>query len=105
MRWARAAVKAAAVLPSEVLDTAKHVVHRVTHGGQRVLSWHRTRMSTDPRYPVALAAGGGALIQVLVPNLAVGNALRTVLHTVLGTSTPGLYGGRYGVDVDRWQDD
>lgn len=57
----------------------------------------------DPLHPVALAAGGP--IHVLVPSLALSNAPRTVLQTLLGASTPGMYEGRYGVDDDRWEDD
>ena len=104
-KWALAAMAAGTALRLGVIDLIKEAAKEVWDAGRTLLTWHRERMASDPLYPVALAAGGGALIQILVPSLALGNALRTVLHTLLGTSTPGLYGGRYGADDDRWEDD
>jgi len=104
-KWALAALAAGTALRLGVVDVIKETGKAILDGGRKPLTWHRERMAADPLYPVALAAGGGALIQILVPSLALGNALRTVLHTLLGTSTPGLYGGRYGADDDRWEDD
>lgn len=104
-KWAPAALAAGTALRLGLVDVIKETGRAIWDGGRWLLSWHQERMAADPLYPVALAAGGGALIQILVPSLALGNALRTVLHTLLGTSTPGLYGGRYGADDDRWEDD
>lgn len=104
-QWATTALAAGDALRTSVIKFIREAGDSLIRAARAVLVWHRERMSMDPLYPVALAAGGGALIHVLVPSLAVGNALRTVLHTLLGTSTPGMYGGRYGVDDDRWEDD
>jgi len=104
-KWVLAALAAGTALRLGVVDVIKETGKAILDGGRKPLTWHRERMAADPLYPVALAAGGGALIQILVPSLALGNALRTVLHTLLGTSPPGLYGGRYGADDDRWEDD
>lgn len=104
-KWALAALAAGTALRLGVVEFIKESANAIWNAGRSLLTWHRERMTADPLYPVALAAGGGALIQILVPSLALSNALRTVLHTLLGTSTPGLYGGRYGADDDRWEDD
>jgi hypothetical protein len=103
--WSIAALAAGAALGQGVLEVAKDAGQTILDIARAFLTWHRSRMQSDPLYPVALAAGGGALIQLFVPSLSVSNALRTVLHTLLGTSTPGLYGGRYGAQEDRWEDD
>ena len=103
--WTTAVCATRAVLSYAVVDNIKAAALASWRTGQSVLGWHRHRMACDPLYPVALAAGGGALIQVLVPSAAVGHALRTVLHTLLGTSTAGMYGGRYRAQDDRWEDD
>lgn len=84
---------------------AKHASTSIVQTARTAVAWHREKLTTDPLYATALAAGGGALIQILVPSLRVANALRTVLHTMLGNSTPPLYGGRYGSLDDRWEDD
>ena len=103
--WTHVVRTARWALSRGMTDLIKAAAVAIWRMGQSVLGWHRQRMACDPLYPVALAAGGGALIQILVPSLAVSNALRTVLHTLLGTSNPDRYGRRYGAEDNRWQDD
>lgn len=77
------------------MDLAREVAQIITRTTRMVLAWHQIQTETDPQYSVALAAGGGALIQILVPSLSIANAQRPVLHTMLRASTPGLYGGGF----------
>ncbi len=102
-RWAIAALATGTALRLGVVDLAREVGRIITRTTRTVLEWHRDRLSSDPLYPVALAAGGGALIQILVPSLSIANALRTVLHTMLGHSTPRLYGGGFESFDDDWE--
>jgi hypothetical protein len=44
---------------------------------------HDRLMDTDPRYPVALATGGTAVVKVLITNPAIVNALGVLLADLL----------------------
>ena len=102
-RWGIAALGAGTAIRAGIHQWANEAVAECVRLVRKVLTWHRDRLSSDPLYPVALAAGGGALIQILVPSLSIANALRTVLHTMLGASTPRLYGGGFESFDDDWE--
>lgn len=83
-----------------VFEDALRLVRPLWDGMQRFLEtlWHRAvslwceirdrherLMDEDPRYPVALAAGGGAVVKVLVTNPAVVKAITVLLADLLGS--------------------
>ncbi len=103
--WARAALSAGTAWNARAIRLLKEVGRAIRDAVGAMASWHRGRMSHDPLYPIALAAGGGALIQIFVPSPAVRDLLRVLLQTLLGSSKPSLYDGRYGVDDDGWEDE
>ena len=59
--------------------------HRAVSLWCEVCDRHERLMDTDPRYPVALAAGGGAVIKVMVSNPAVARAVTVLLADLLGS--------------------
>ena len=53
------------------------------HAWRDIRNRHEHLMDTDPRYPVALAAGGTAVITLLVTNPAIAKALGVLLANLL----------------------
>ena len=57
--------------------------HRAVSMWLDVRDRHERLMDDDPRYPVALAAGGTAVVKVFITNLAVVKALGVLLTELL----------------------
>lgn len=69
---------------SAAAGMATSVVTHVRTWVMTALEWHRTKLVTDPAYPLALLAIGKAVIRISIPKAAIAAALIAVLAELLG---------------------